>query len=321
MKSPRLPLSSLRTFSIVARLLSVTKAADELNVTPSAVSHHLKILEDYLGTKLLRRAGNKIVLTPMGERYVAQVTDGLLLLSNATRTLKAAKNQSILRIACPPSLGVLWLMPRIGRFMSEHREYSVSVTMVANPSVLLRSAFDIGVWYGHGPLTGLRVVPLGTNVLFPICSPRLPSASAPLEAPADLVNHTLLDSADETYYDHQSVRPGWAGWLEAAGIPGLAGKRYLNFTPHLYMHQAVKEGLGVGLSRGLLTLDQLSAGDIVVPFGPVMEQSAGYNLIYPLVLSKRDDVTAFNDWLVAEAELGTRKLTTLLGCHGTTPET
>jgi LysR family glycine cleavage system transcriptional activator len=315
MKTPRLPLSSLRTFSVVARLLSVTHAADELNVTPSAVSHHLKTLEEYLGTKLLRRQGNKIVLTPAGERYVAQVSDGLLLLSNATRGLKADKDLPILRIACPPSLGMLWLMPRIGRFMAEDRDYTVSVTMVPDPTVLLRTAFDVALWYGQAPLTGFRVVPLTKNVIFAICSPGLVSETAPLATPADLANHTLLDSSDENYYDRQSKRPGWFGWLQAAGIPGVVGKRYMNFTPHIYMHQAVKERLGVGLSRALLTVDDLTAGQIIVPFGPVIEQSSTYNLIYPSVLGERKDVTEFNDWLVHEAELSRRQLEVLLEPH------
>jgi LysR family glycine cleavage system transcriptional activator len=315
MKTPRLPLSSLRTFSVVARLLSVTKAAEEISVTPSAVSHHIKILEQYLGTKLLRREGNKIVLTSAGERYVTQVSDGLLLLSDATRTLKSAKQQTVLRVACPPSLGMLWLVPRLGRFMAEHPEYPISVTMVPDPTVLLRSAFDIAFWYGQGPLTGLLIVPLSSNVIFPICSPRLSSEAAPLERPADLANHTLLDSSDETYYEKQPQRAGWRGWLKVAGISEVSGKRILNFTPRVYMHQAVKQGLGVGLSRALLALDDLDAGDIVVPFGPVLEQSSTYNLVTPTVLSKRKDVAAFNDWLIEEARTSMEKVTALLDRH------
>ncbi|HEX2829515.1 MAG TPA: LysR substrate-binding domain-containing protein [Burkholderiales bacterium] len=302
MKPPRLPLSSLRTFAVVARLLSVTKAADELKVTPSAVSHHIKLLEEYLETKLLRRTGNKIALTAAGERYVAQVEDGLLLLSNATRNLKAAKDQPILRVACPPSLGMLWLMGRIGGFMKERDDISLSMTMVPDPTILLRSAFDVGLWYGQGPLSGLRVVPLSRNPIFPICSPHLARHAGAIAEPGDLANHTLLDSSDETYYDKQPQRPGWHGWLQAAGLPDIAGKRYLNFTPRVYMHQAVRECLGVGLSRGLLAVDELAEKQIVVPFGPAVEQPSTYNLVCPTVLIKRRDVIAFTEWIVSEAQ-------------------
>jgi LysR family glycine cleavage system transcriptional activator len=312
MKTPRLPLSSLRTFAVVARQLSVTKAADELNVTPSAISHHIKILEEYLGTKLLRREGNKIVLTQAGSRYASQIADGLLLLANATRTLKASKDHPILRIACPPTLGMLWLMPRIGAFMQDHPDFSVAVTSVADPTVLLRSSFDVGLWYGEGPLSGFRVVPLSPNRIFPICSPSLLCGEEGLQAPADLARYTLLDSSDDTYYDTQTQRPGWYGWLQAAGMPEIAGKRYLNFTPKLYMHLAVKAGLGIGLSRPLLTVDDLSAGTLAIPFGPVLEQSATYNVVYSTVLAKRKDVAAFTDWTVAEAAKSVRKLGKLL---------
>jgi LysR family glycine cleavage system transcriptional activator len=312
MKTPRLPLSSLRTFAVVARQLSVTKAADELNVTPSAISHHIKILEEYLGTKLLRREGNKIVLTPAGSRYASQIADGLLLLANATRTLKASKDHPILRIACPPSLGMLWLMPRIGKFMEDHPDFSVAVTSVPDPTVLLRSSFDVGLWYGEGPLTGFRVIPLSPNRVFPICSPSLICGDEALQTLEDLARCTLLDSSDDTYYDAQTQRPGWYGWLQAAGMPEIAGKRYLNFTPRLYMHQAVRDGLGVGLSRPLLTVDELSTGALVIPFGPVLEQTATYNVVYASVLAKRKDVTTFTDWVVAEAGKSIRKLGKLL---------
>jgi LysR family glycine cleavage system transcriptional activator len=312
MKTQRLPLSSVRTFAVVARLLSVTRASEELDVTPSAVSHHIKTLETYLGVKLLRRQGNAIVLTAAGERYITQVADGLLILSNATRTLKAAKEHPILRVACPASLGMLWLMPRIARFIREHRDFPISVTMVADPPSLLRSAFDVGLWYGYGPLSGLRVIPLSANRIFPICSPLLLTEEAPLGAPGDLARHTLLDSTDETYYDKQAQRAGWYRWLQAAGAPDLAGRSYLNFTPRAYMHQAVKDGLGVGLSRTLLTVDCLAAGDIVVPFGPVVELNATYNLVYPTVLEAREDVAAFNAWLLAEAQSSMNTLDTLL---------
>jgi LysR family glycine cleavage system transcriptional activator len=113
-------------------LLSITRAAEELEVTPSAVSHHIKSLENYVQTALVRRDGNKIALTPAGQRYLSQVADGLLLLSNATRAMKAVKDRHVIRIACPPSLAVLWLVECVGRFMQTHKDVIVAVTSTPN---------------------------------------------------------------------------------------------------------------------------------------------------------------------------------------------
>jgi LysR family glycine cleavage system transcriptional activator len=109
----RLPLGSVRTFAVVARLLSITRAAEELNVTPSAVSHQIRVLEEYLSTRLFRREKNKITLTAAGEQYLSQVSEGLALVAQATDSLKGAKGVPVLRVAAPPSLAYLWLIGRL----------------------------------------------------------------------------------------------------------------------------------------------------------------------------------------------------------------
>ncbi len=307
----RLPLSSVRMFSVVARLLSVSRAADELNVTPSAVSHHIKALEIYVGTKLVRRVGNKIALTPAGARYAAEVASGMLLLSNATRVLKAAGDQPPLCISCPPSLALLWLIPRVEKFMTENPALSLSVTMSMQRQAIADGSFDVHVCYGGAGLSGLRILPLGRNKVFPICSPKM-AGCGDLRTTADLAQHTILDSSDETFYQQRDRHPGWQGWLEAAGLPEIVGTRYLNFTPWVCMHTAVKRGLGVGLSQTLLALDDMLTGEITVPFGPVIDTLTSYNLVYPNIMAKRSEVVAFSDWLVAEAKDSIRQVEALL---------
>ena len=309
----RLPLSSVRTFAVVARLLSISRAAEELNVTPSAVSHQIRVLEQYLGTSLFRRAKNKISLTPAGQQYMGQVSEGLLLLSRATMTIKAEPRQQVLRIGAPPSLASLWLVDRLPRFMKSSPEIAVAVTAVPDPLQLLHGSFDVAFWYGHKLSPGLSVDPLGKNRIFPICKPQLLRGEHALRSPADLARYTLLDSSDEAFYENRETRPpDWNAWLQLAGQPEVTGSRCLSFTPRNLMHRAVLADLGVGLSRSLIAVDALARREIAVPFGPAIAVPMGYNLVFPTHLAKRKDVAAFRSWVLAEVAASMKKLDGML---------
>jgi len=306
----RLPLTSVRTFAVVARLLSISRAAEELNVTPSAVSHQIKVLEDYLSASLFRREKNQLKLTAAGQLYMSQVSEGLLLLAQATKTIKAAKGQQALRIAAPPSFAVLWLVDRIARFLKQHPDIGIDLTTVPDlPPMQPGGGFDLGFWYGSGMLSGLSTDSLGANCAFPICAPRMLEAEHGIRSHADLKRHTLLDSNDEAYYNYKEPRqPGWDRWLSAAGIRQLERARVLSFTPRLVMHRAVAAGVGVGMSRSLLAADALAAKDLAVPFGPVLPLSVTYHMVYASNIGRRKDVATFREWICAEAAASRKKV-------------
>ena len=305
----RLPLTSVRTFAVVARLLSISRAAEELNVTPSAVSHQIKVLEAYLSASLFKREKNKLKLTPAGEIYMSQVSEGLLLLAQATKTIKAAKGQQVLRIAAPPSFAMLWLIERIARFLDKHPEIGINLTTVPDLPPLLPGVFDVGFWYGSGMLSSLATESLGGNCAFPICAPRMLEGDRALRSHADLARFTLLDSSDEAYYNYKEPRqPGWDRWLKAAGVSDIGDARILNFTPRVIMQQAVTAGIGVGLSRSLLAVDALTSKTLAVPFGPVLPLSVTYHLVYASNVGRRKDVAAFRDWILGEAAASRKKL-------------
>lgn len=211
----RLPLASVRTFAVVARLMSITRAAEELNVTPSAVSHQVRVLEEYLSTALFRREKNKIALTPAGQQYLGQVSEGLFLLARATQTIKGAKGQQLLRIAAPLTLANLWLIARLPRFTRAHPDIPITVTGVPNPLVQLSSSFDVAFSFGTTG-TGFHAEPLGPNSVFPVCKPSLTRGEHALRNPADLAKCTLLESTDEAYYQHKNrvSRDGWNGYRQ-----------------------------------------------------------------------------------------------------------
>ena len=299
------PLNGLRVFAVVGRMLSFTGAARELHVTPSAVSHQIKALEDYLGVQLLRRNRNTISLTRPGRRYLAQISEHLTELTHATRALRASKGQEILRIAAPSSLLGLWLMPRIQRFIALAPDTGLALTAMNSPPALIQSEFDVVFWYGEETATGSPSVPLCENEIFPICSPSMVHGAAPLRAPAQLSKYTLFDSVDD--------RPGWHDWFKGAGLPEFHGTRYMNFTPKMFMQQAVGSGLGIGLTRTLLGAEPLARGELVCPFGPAVPVRSTYHLLLAAAPAQRRELALFRDWVLADAKASRRQLLERLG--------
>lgn len=296
-----LPLNAIRVFSAVGRLLSLKKAADELGVTPSAVSHQISSLESFLGLRLLRREGNHIALTVEGKDYLRQIAGSLTQLSLATKWVQATKGQSILRVSVPPSLASMWLMPRIGRFTRAHPD--IGLALVATPEVLVgrqMDRLDIAVRYGTEPPPGVHADVLAVNEVLPVCSPLLLDGRHPLREPEDLRHHTLLESADELYYEESN--PGWLGWLQAVNLAEIRNGRYLSFSPPQLMYQAVLDGLGVGLMRGLLVADSIVDGMLVCPFGPALALGTSYFVTCHRSAADRPDVVAFRRFLRQEAE-------------------
>jgi LysR family transcriptional regulator, glycine cleavage system transcriptional activator len=294
-----LPLNALRMFAAVGRLLSFSRAANELHVTASAVSHQIKTLENYLGVTLLRRSGGHIVLTTEGQFYLQQVVEGLSQLARATKTLKAAKGERILRISCAPNFSTLWLVPRIARFTETHPDIALALIASRDMVDMHKGKYDLAIRYGKTQHEGFRCDMLSPNELFPVCSPKLMKGVHPLRTPADLRYHALLESSDDEYYD--AANPGWQGWLQAAGVPDLSSAQRLSFSPRFLMQQAVVEGLGVGLSRTLLAADFLERRQLICPFGPVLSLSSWYYLVCPEPTSERPDIVAFREWLLKEA--------------------
>ncbi|MBM3356103.1 MAG: transcriptional regulator GcvA [Betaproteobacteria bacterium] len=301
-----LPLNAIRAFATVGRLLSFSRAADELSVTPSAVSHQIRLLEDHLGVALLRRKNKHVALTPEGRIYLQEVSEGLTRMARASTTLKAARGQRILRVSVMPSLASLWLVPRIGGFAEAYPDIAIVVGATRELVDFQAGQFDVAIWHGQEPQPGYRFDPLEGNDLFPICSPKLLKGRTPLRAPADLRHHTLLESSDDLYVG--GPNPGWQIWLQAAGVPHITSKRLMSFSPRHLMHRAVLEGLGVGLSRTLLVADALAKGQLVCPFGPVMSLTSSYSLVCPETIAEHEEVAVFREWLLHQARTTSERL-------------
>src|SRR5215471_1514243 len=288
------PLNALRCFEVAARHLSFTKAAAELNVTHSAVSHQIKALEEWLGSPLFRRVNRGLVLTDAGQAYLKPVRDSFERLGEATRRLRVRERTGPLTVSIMPSFAAKWLVPRLRRFRERHPDIDVRISASSQLTDFAREDVDICIRYGRGVWPDVDIELLMRESMFPVASPRLIEGPVPLKVPTDLCHHTLIS-------DYDWRVDFWQLWLEAAGVSRFAAKHSLSFNYSTLMLQAAIDGLGVALSQNVLVGDDLAAGRLIRLFDYMLPSDFGYYLVLPEGTVQRPKVAAFREWLLAEA--------------------
>lgn len=291
------PLKAVHYFTVAARLLSFTKAAQELHVTHSAVSHQIKALEEWIGIPLFRRLNRMIVLTEAGQAYLKPVVEAFERLAEASRQVRQAEQSGPLVVSVMPSLAAKWLVPRLRRFRERHPEIDVRISATEILANFTRDEVDVAIRYGRGVWPGLRVDPLLSEHLYPVCSPKLLEGPVPLRSPADLAGHNLL-------HDSEWREDYWMRWLSAAGADGLNPRRALSFNYSNLMLQAAIDGLGVALSHDALAGDDLAAGRLVKPFDISLPSEFAYYIVAPEATADRPKIVAFRNWLLEEVARG-----------------
>lgn len=293
-------LTGLRAFEAAARHMSFARAAAELNVTPTAISHLIRRLEQQLGTSLFIRGNRAMALSREGQDYLPSVRSAFEDLRQATARLRRPTHEGLLTVSTTASLATKWLVSRVAAFQDAHPGIEVRIMTSAHLVDFRREEVDIAVRYGRGNWPGLRADWLMAEHLFPVCSPAL-LAAKPLRSPGDLARHTLL---------HTTVsREDWQLWLTAAGLPlAIAKQRGLMFDQGFMAVQAAMEGLGVALGRTHLVEDDIAAGRLVVPFDTVLLQDAGYYVVAPEVTADAPKIALFRDWLLASATPGSLEI-------------
>ncbi len=286
------PLNALRAFEAAARHLSISKAADELNVTPAAVSHQVKALEDVLGVQLFLRLNRAMMLTDAGQLFLPGLRDGFDRLAEATERLGASDTSGALTVSTEHSFAAKWLVPRLGTFREAHPDIDVRLTPSLHLVDFAREDVDVAVRYGRGDWPGLRAERLLTLTVFPVCSPKLLEGPPPLRTPDDLRHHTLL---------HEDISGAdWRPWLLAAGAEDVDPTRGPRFDPSLVLQAAV-QGQGVALSYSALAAADLAAGRLVKPFDVSLPTDCAYYVVCPEAWAERPKIAAFRDWLLEEA--------------------
>jgi LysR family glycine cleavage system transcriptional activator len=308
------PLNALKAFEATARHLSVKKAAAELSVTPAAVSHQVKALEDYLGVQLFLRHNRALELTDAARACLPELREGFASLARAVERLRAHKGGGMITVSAAPSFAARWLMPRLHRFLEAHPEIDARVSARLRQTTeggrrgaaaeratieawLIDS--DVAILYGRGDYPGYRVDKLFGLTVTPICSPRLlTDPEHPLLRPADLRHHLLLHDDTGDLYDGVSF---WEVWRKAAGLEDLDVNRGSHFSHAVLAFEAAAEGHGVVTTMPVLAEADLNAARLITPFALRAPLPSAYYLVCAESAVGRPAVKAFREWLLAEA--------------------
>lgn len=288
------PLNALRVFEVAARRLNFTRAAEELHVTNAAVSHQIKLLEDFLGLDLFQRSNNVLKLTEAGERYLPRIREGFKIFQQATDAL-LNDNNVLLRVGVPPSFGSKWLVPRLYRFLNRHPQVRVEIVSEVDRSY---RDCDISIDFRRTQFADFRIEPFIATEVFPVCSPAIARL---LQTPADLGKQTLLHEVSAM---NDPDYPSWQSWFATLGVherDAQARKGPL-FTLALMALQAAIDGQGVALGQALLVEYDIAAGRLVRPFNVATPLRLDYYLIYSADRKENPAFQAFHQWLVSEAQ-------------------
>ncbi|MHB1218256.1 MAG: transcriptional regulator GcvA [Alphaproteobacteria bacterium] len=293
------PLNSLRVFEAVARHLSITKAADELSVTPAAVSHQVKTLEDHLGVPLFHRVNRNLLLTDAGQACLPGIREGFERLSAAIQEVDNLGEAGILSVSVAPSFAAKWLVPRLDSFAVQHPDIDVRVSASMHLMDFERDNVDLAIRYGAGRYPNLQVERLLKEEVFPVCSPKLLEGEQPLSSPDELRRHTLLH--DDSPEDDISC-PTWPMWLKAAGVAAVDGSRGPRFNQSSLVIEAAVLGRGVAMAKARLAAADLAEGRLVKPFEGSLPVDFAYYIVCPDSKLKLRKVRVFRDWLREQAE-------------------
>ena len=291
------PLNALRAFEASARHRSFSRAAEELNVTPAAISHQIKGLEEFLAVKLFKRAKRTLMLTTAGQSLLPGVRKGFAAFNEAMEEFGLFDATGMLTVAVTPSFAAKWLVHRIEHFNRAHPDVDIRMTTSMNLSDYSRDGIEIGVRYGKGDYEGLVTEHLLSTEIIPVCSSRLLSGSQKLGSPADLAGFTLLH---DDSHRHEEMYPDWAMWLRAADATEVDPSHGLRFDTAGEAQNAAIEGVGVALGRTTLVSDDIEAGRLVGLFDLVLPSDFAYWIVYTDSSIKRPKVKAFRDWLKSE---------------------
>lgn len=304
------PLNALKAFEAAARELSISKAAAELSVTPAAVSHQVKLLEETLNTRLFRRMNRALQLTPAGAAILPKLREGFDCIQQAMDRLRTLDHMGTLTLCVAPTFASKWLVPRLHNFQIDHPDIdlriaaSMSVIDTSHAAGMSRADFDseqidVAVRFGTGNYPELWVERLLSVSVLAVCSPALLKADPPLTDPASLRFHTLLHDDTEFYGD---ARPTWDRWLEIMGITGVDARRGPRFNNGLMALEAAAEGQGVLLTFSALAESELALGRLVSPFKSRIPVDLAFYVVSPRASTHSPKVIALRRWLLSEGD-------------------
>ena len=292
------PLNALRAFEATARHLSFSRAAEELNVTPAALSHQVAGLEAFLGERLFNRSARTISLTPAGDLLYPGLNTAFAQIRQSVERVMETGDGQILVVSAPPGLTAKWLVPRLHRFLAAHPELDVRVSASLMLASFAGDGVDVAIRNATGPFPGLWSRKFLEIETLPIVSPRLIEQYGPLETPDDLARFPIIhdDSLGRMF-----GLPTWMDWLKAAGAEHVDLSRGLHFSSADHAIEAALEGAGVLLGVRSLAIDDVRVGRLVFPLSLSLRSERSFHIVCPAGHENRPKIAAFCAWILDEA--------------------
>ena len=282
--------------------MSFSRAAEELHVTPAAISHQIKALETDLGVKLFRRLNRSLQLTEAGQACLPGLRSAFETMASAVGRVRDKEDWNVLTISAPPAFGARWLVPRIVDFRTANPQIQVRIDPAIRSMDPVRDSVDVAIEFSQGHYSGRSVQRSAQRLfgqdVFPVCSPELLDGKNPLTTPDDLRGHTLI------HFDAPMDDPGWPNWetwLRANNVDRLDPNKGPHFTSPNFTTQALLAGHGVALMAELVVESELATGTLVKPFDISYPGDLSYWALATSVDSEDDPVTLFWNWLTREA--------------------
>ena len=286
------PLSALRAFEAAARHGSFKQAAQELSVTPTAISHQIRALEEHAGLTLFERRDRKVVLTDPGAQLYPVLRDGFDAFAAAMERLTRRRSRAQVTISATIAFTARWLVPRVTAFRTLYPQIDLQLLASDDVVDLDTAGVDIAIRYGAGPYPGFDVVSMLADRFAPVSNPMLK-----VESPAELVQRPLIEFQ---WRRRHPENPTWARWFAAAGLAEPEEPPQLRFSDESHAIQAAVAGQGVALVSLALVKDELAAGQLIQPSGPSIPGFRHH------LLTREGEtnatVTTVADWLLSEAE-------------------
>lgn len=285
-------LNALKTFVVAGRYLNFTRAADELLVSPSAVSHQIRVLEEYLELKLFVRQNRTLSLTPEGLHLHAALTGPFDAISRAIQEAQQVRRRESINIALRPFFSGAWLAPRLNRFWGKYPDIEIDLMHMLKVPDFTTDSIDLAILWGKGDWPDMEVKLLLPGRLTPICSAELLEREGRPETPAELARFIRI---------HDEDRSCWDAWLELAGAAGISSKANLIIDDTNVRVQSIRNHQGIMLGCPALLREELNSGRLVQLFDTSLD-TYGYYLVYPKHRSLNDKLNTFIDWILTERE-------------------
>lgn len=290
------PLKSLVAFEAAARHLSLTRAAGELGISREAVSRQIRLLEKYLGVKLFDRLHRMVALTPSGNIFQSAVRDSLENIASVTGAIRRPGRPLRITVASTIAISTFWLTPRLAKFRSKHSNVEFHVAISDTPKDLIANGIDVGLRYGDGNWPGLDAFRLFGVKCFPVCSPEYLEGTAPLNEPADLLQHNLVNLDGVAHASED-----WWWWLKKQGVNVPKSMKMLGFDSYDNVMQIALDGQGVALGFSGYGTDLLAKGRMVRPMEAEVTSKHAVYLVVPHGIKPAPKVRDFIDWILDEA--------------------